>query len=369
MSLRTAARCFLCLLFMLAGCTAAETATPIASPEPSATQHPPTPTPAATVVLPVTWTPAPTASPRPSPTLHQWTSTPPPAPTIERWPPHEIPAVTLTPTPPSAVPAAATALYEQARRAVDQNDLERAAALVDSALELAPYHADYWQLRGLVALLLDHPLEGEAHLRQALSIDPFHAGARQTLADLYGRYGRLREAAIEYTHYLTLAPHDPVGWYELGRIRERQGRTIEAIASYSRTLELDPSHSAGLVSRLGLRLQEKEYRAAWLDVSSLIVMTPTAALYHQRGEINIHLETPLLAAADFEAELELLASGTSTYTLLMQIGRAYLEGAAPLPAAATFQRAISLTTTLEPRIWLGESYLVAQEYPGRVGGL
>lgn len=345
------------LLLLMVGCSGARG--PV--PPPTTAALPLTPYPS--VPLPLTWTPSPPVSPQPRATLAAATTTPlSPSPTATYWAVDAIPAVTLTPTPARAVPPAAERILSDAHRAIDDDDLERALQLLDEGLALVPDHAGLISTRGQVLVALMHPLEAESDLRRALGLDPFQQDARRALAGLYAQYGRWRDAAAEYTRYLTLAPDDPAAWYALGQVRERQGRPTDATAAYSAALELDPDHRDALTRRATLWLQATDYAAAWTDYTALIRLQPSAELYETRGELDLRLGAPLAAAADFEAALSLQPAGVPTLTLVMQIGQAYLQGEAPARAVPALTTAISLTTALEPRIWLGESHLATGNY-------
>jgi predicted Zn-dependent protease len=351
----------LCLLLLLANCTAVPTPSrepTRALPSPSVTPSP-TVTPPEGVTLQPTWTPQPPVTRQPTSTpgeipTRAGTPTPTPAP----WLPEEIPAVTLTPTRASAVPSAAARDYAAALDAYADGDLEGALESVERALSLAPGHCDFLTLRAQILVGLTRPLDAAADLRQALGIDPYHAPARRSMAELFIDYGRFRDAAAEYTRYLTLAPDDPDGWYALGQIREYQDRPLDALTAYSQTLALEPAHVEGLTRRGALWLEQENYVAAWSDYTALLAVAPTASAYFTRARINLILEAPLLAAADLEAGLS-LQPGTPSYTVMMQLGQAYLQGGAALQAAETFSQTIGLTASIEPHLWLGESYLAA----------
>lgn len=252
--------------------------------------------------------------------------------------------------------------YVAARSAYAVDNLEDALSRVDEALALAPLNAEFLSLRGQILVDLEHPLQGESSLRQALTIDPFQAGARLGLAGLYGKYRRWRDAAAEYTRYLALAPDDPDGWYALGQTRERRHETTLAVDAYSRAIELNPLHQGGLARRATLLLQADDLQGARADLNTLIELQPSADLHVRRGEINLQLDAPLLAAADFATAITLQAAEVPSYTLLIQTGHAYLQGGAPLKAADAYAQAVDLTTSLEPRIWLGEGYLRGGAY-------
>ena len=309
----------------------------------------------------------PPASPQPSLTPSPTgSSTTAASPEAEAWDPDTIPSVTLTPTPSGSVPYAARSTYSSALEAFEDEAYENALTLVDQALDLAPEQVDYLALRGQILIALVRPLDGSAELRRALSIDPFHAPARLAMAELYLYYHREQDAVAEYGRYLTLAPEDAAGWYALGQIWEGLDQPLEAITAYSRTLELETTHQGALNRRGALWLEEENLTAAWSDFSVLVIAHPDADVYLTRGEINLQLDAPLLAAADFEAGLALLPGETPSYALMMQIGQAYLQGGAASQAATTFSETISLTTSIEPHLWLGESYRAGGDYEAAV---
>jgi tetratricopeptide (TPR) repeat protein len=362
----TRSRLLTLVCLLLLGCTGTPTSVP--STEAPATPAVETAAPSETALpagaLPSTWTPPAVAAAQP-------TSTRLPPPTaaatavsaVGSWPPGVIPPVTLTPTPADAVPEAALRAYARAQSALAAGDLDLALAQVDEALALDPGHTDFLAFRGEVLIARRLPLQGQADLRAALSYDPFNAPARRTLADLYAQYGRWRDAEAEYERYLTLAPTDPAGWFALGGARQAQGQVLSAITAYSQTLALDPAHLDGLRRRGDLWLAVEDYRAAWSDYSALLALAPSADLYQTRAAINRQLGLPLLAAADLESAISLtLPTGSPTATLMIDLGRAYLEGGAAERATAVFSATLSLVDSIEVRLLLGESYLATGVY-------
>jgi tetratricopeptide (TPR) repeat protein len=350
----------------LLGCTATPTATslpelPVALPS---TDLMPTTQALPTGTLPATWTPAVAAT-----LLPTWTRSPlatagaTEASSMGTWSASTIPSVTLTPTPADAVPAAALRAYAGAQSALSSGDHDHALALVTEALALVPPHSDFLMLRGQILIARQHPLQGEADLRAALSYDPFHAGARWALADLYCQYGRWRDAEAEFERYLSLTPTDLDGWYSLGTARQAQGQALSAILAYSQTLSLDPDHAEALRRRGELWLAVENYGAAWSDVTALLALSPSADLYQTRARISRHLGSSLLAAADFRSAISLtLPTGAPTETLMIDLGRAYLEAGSADRAAAVFSATLLLTDTVEVRVLLGESHLATGAY-------
>jgi tetratricopeptide (TPR) repeat protein len=318
----------------------------------------------ATGTLPATWTPPAASTSQPT-----WTPALLPSPKATEaplkgdWPPGAMPSITLTPTPADSVPQAARRSYTRAQSAMKAGNLAQALVHIDEALALAPEHTEFLALRGQILLAQQHPLQGEADLRTALSYDPFNATARRALADLYAQYGRWRDAEAEYQRYVTLAPDDSAAWYALGIARESQGRILRAIEAYSETLALDPGHLESLRRRGDLWLAQENYRAAWSDYTVLVALSPSPDLYRTRAEINWQLDAPLLAAADFQSAISLtLPTGHLSESLMIDLGRAYLAGGAAERAVEVFSATLELTDSVAVRVLLGESYLATGVY-------
>lgn len=360
------------LLVFLMGCVASPTPTPtlvptafVPSSTPTATI---TPTPFPSATLPSTWTAVPQPSLQasqtrlPSPTIATTTT-----PQQGQWPVDGIPSVTLTPTTESSVPAEASRAYAAALRAFERGGLETALEEIDKALLMVPQHSGFLSLRGRIHVALLHPLQGETDLRAALALNPFEALARRTLAELYASYRRWREASLEYQRYLTLDSDDSEGWFALGQIYEKQEYPLAAVEAYSMTITLAPNHAEALARRAELNYSAGHLESAYPDYSALLRLAPTADLFQRRANINLELDAPLLAAADFHQAISLtLPTGSPTYTLVTRMGEAYLAAGAPIQAAAAFSQALGLNPSLELQLLLGESYLAGQNYSAAV---
>jgi tetratricopeptide (TPR) repeat protein len=230
--------------------------------------------------------------------------------------------------------------------------------LVDQALGLAPDQAAYLVLRGQLLLDLGHPLQAEQDLLAALALDPFQVQARWALIRLYRSYGLWREAQAECIRYLVLEPDAPDGWFTLGQIEENQNRKPEAIAAYSQTLALDPLHREGLSRRAVLWQELGELNAAWMDLTALLAVDPTAEGYRQRAELSLQLGSPMAAATDWADAIRLLPADVPSATLVMDMGQAYVDGGAAEEAVVAFRTAVSLTLNADSHLWLAESYLL-----------
>ena len=174
----------------------------------------------------------------------------------------------------------ASALHRLGRLEGAYAALTRVAALMKKPTAEHSYHL------GHIALLLERTQEAEAHLLQALALDPDYKEARQELLSAYleaGRYGKARrlvpqlEATLAqtayghysegrfeqalglYRHLAALGPESAYAQANLGSALAQTGRYQEAIASFERALALDPQHEG---ARANIQLARDQLGAA-----------------------------------------------------------------------------------------------------------
>ncbi len=85
-----------------------------------------------------------------------------------------------------------------------------------------------------------------AHLGRALELKPDFYAAHKDMAHLRARRGELPEAFAHYREMVAIAPHDPEGFFLMGRALEKRSRLQEARNQYRRVLQIDPDHKEAL---------------------------------------------------------------------------------------------------------------------------
>lgn len=80
-------------------------------------------------------------------------------------------------------------------------EAEEAIRLLDQVLEVHPEYFEALLLRGQLSCLQQHPAEGEAYLRRALSLHPAHAGVLYALFQCLEQQGKESESAAVYVRY------------------------------------------------------------------------------------------------------------------------------------------------------------------------
>ena len=117
----------------------------------------------------------------------------------------------------------------------------------------------------------------EQHFRQALTLDPKHAGSLHLLGLIHAQGSNL-DLAIEYiANAIKSDPTIADYFSNLGKLLRRQGKREEALKSYDLALKLKPD-AADLWIRLGDILQDlKRFDEALLSYDRAIALDPDSA--------------------------------------------------------------------------------------------
>lgn len=93
---------------------------------------------------------------------------------------------------------------------------------------------------------------------------------------------------------------------ELGNNYEKNGRNIEAIAEYTRVIQINPNHPVALINRGNVYIKLGKFDFAVADYTKVIQVNPKLAiLYLGRGRAYLGQDKYDLAIADFAKAVEL----------------------------------------------------------------
>lgn len=111
------------------------------------------------------------------------------------------------------------------------------------AVELSPVNR--W---GLLTIALLHEQRGEheaalAAYARLSAADPGSVRAHAQRASLFGKLGRLDEAATEFGRAAQLDPEDSSVWWAHAETLARQGKFAEAVPAYTHVVELQPANA------------------------------------------------------------------------------------------------------------------------------
>src|SRR6266849_223213 len=150
-------------------------------------------------------------------------------------------------------------------------------------------------------------------------------------------------------------------WIDEGDAHYDAGRYKEAVAAYSRAIELDPRDADIYFNRGSAYHDLKEYRQAITDYDRAITLNPTyAVIYCSRGNAYHDLKEYRKAIADFDRTIELDPNYAVAYH---NQGNAYYALKEYQRAIANFDRAIKLDPRhADPYYSRGNAYYALKEY-------
>jgi tetratricopeptide (TPR) repeat protein/photosystem II stability/assembly factor-like uncharacterized protein len=168
----------------------------------------------------------------------------------------------------------ASLLYEAARRAHEENDLDTAIRHYKDALAANPYHTGA-QL-GLAQVLFEQGrvVEAITEYEKAYSLDEASARdglveARATLAQSLEKEGKIDQAVQEYDNILAIAPKDENArewaasiWIRRGDRYFEKGNYQEASKAYERAKEIHPDKKEAVEQSLQRLTMATDYASA-----------------------------------------------------------------------------------------------------------
>ncbi len=166
----------------------------------------------------------------------------------------------------------AVELERLAKARASVNRLDEAIASLDDAIQVSPYDAQLWGLRGLYL----------------------------------GRLERLGAALADHSRATHLTPGDAIAWLRRGRILQKLGRLREAIDDYSRGLALAPLNADGWRYRGETRWKLEDLEGALHDL--------TRATHHRDDYIEAWM-----IRGRVEAELLRSAEATQSFTRAIEL--------------------------------------------------
>jgi len=174
-----------------------------------------------------------------------------------------------------------------------------AARDIQEARKASDGLADPFYNEGVRALNQGDTAEGERMFRFALDLDPFHSRAHIAMARLYMERHQFAEAALEFDQAIPAHPRDPELYYHRGNVRFAAGMGEDALADYTKAVELAPQEAIYLAARgMAYHRIRKDVSKAMADFAEAIRIDQKchAAWYH-RGLLD-HEQGQLKGAED-----------------------------------------------------------------------
>ncbi len=247
-------------------------------------------------------------------------------------------AVTQAPTSAEAQTAWGRYLYLQ-------QDFAGAEAAFKEAIRLNPKALiPRIDLADLYMIALRKPQDAITVYRDAITVEPAHAGARYALGMALATTGEYDAAKTELEEAARLAPKNPLSWYALGRVHVARKDREQALAAFAKALELKPNFPAAHMDRGDLFFLHGEDEQAMAEYTEVTKLAPQSAEAHVKiGMIHQRHDRAKEAEQAYRTAIELDDKQAIAYNNLAWM---LAEHKDRLDEALTLsQKAVSLTPT------------------------
>jgi tetratricopeptide (TPR) repeat protein len=217
----------------------------------------------------------------------------------------------------------AAGYFQRALDAIRKSDFARAERDASEGLKIDPRSPAGYDLLGIAYDGLGRLPEAERSFRQALELNPRFLPARNDLARVLYRAGKVQAASAEFEHVLAFDSSNFTANYNLGLIA-RDAKQFERSAKYLEAArERSPSDPSTLLALTGVYLALGRKDQADIESRRLEALSPDAP------QIHFSLGTLLLEWKQYAGAAEHLerarVSEPKNFELMHDLGQAYLH--------------------------------------------
>ncbi len=147
----------------------------------------------------------------------------------------------------------------------------------------------------------------------------------------------LDKAQADFEEAIRRGTKDGAVYINLGHVLQQRGLTQEALANYSKGIELSPDLAISYIERSSILMEMKQFPEAAADIEKAIALEPTSTeAYNNRGVLHQLQGRHEDSVKDFTKAIALDSKDSSAYAnrgfVLEQLGR-YAEALADFDAA------------------------------------
>lgn len=170
--------------------------------------------------------------------------------------------------------------FQRAMALHQQGQLAQARALYEEVLNIQADHADCLHLLGLIALQSKDYQRAANLIDKAIQHNPAHAGYLVNHGIALKELGQLSSAISSYDSAIALAPNYAAAYYSRGNAQLALKQLDAAIASYDKALALQPNDVLAHTNR-GMALEElQKLEAALASYDKAITLAPNVPESH-----------------------------------------------------------------------------------------
>ena len=189
-------------------------------------------------------------------------------------------------------------LFVQGALSMVKEDYQGAVVQYGKVLAAEPENAAIHFSLSKAFLAMTEPDSAKYHAEKAVLYNPSNRFYRQLLAGVYFDMKYFREAALQFERLADMYPSDTRNFFYLAHAYLADERHEEALNSFARILQLDPSNENAQVQSLWIELKLKRYGEAILSLESMMeqsggndkMQMTLGELYFQSGKADKALE-------------------------------------------------------------------------------
>jgi len=170
----------------------------------------------------------------------------------------------------------------------------------------APEKATISYQRALLNIQLQDNEAALADFTKAAEYEPKFVAAYLSRCDLLARTGQPEQAEKAYADLVDRFPDDPMVWNNRGMYFQNYGRDDEAIADFTKAIEVNDKFPPAYTNRAFSKLRGGKFTEGLADLNKSIEIDPQQpAVYSLRGSAYLQTGDARSALTDYEAALKL----------------------------------------------------------------
>jgi tetratricopeptide (TPR) repeat protein len=206
-----------------------------------------------------------------------------------------------------------------------EGDYEKALEEHSRSVAIDPTRSGTWTARAEALTKLGQYGECIISTTRALEVNPEEWFAYTNRAFCNAMLENHSAAIEDYEIFLAHDDMNVQTWYNLGYSQYHSGMNEEAVTSYSKTLELDPSYYQAYINRGLAYVDLEKYEEALADFNHALEFGDIPFAYSGRGDAYYGLKEYDMAIAEYEKAIFMMQGGSSSAHSYCMVALNYYE--------------------------------------------